>query len=135
MNTSHSKICLTCFKELSGNQTKFCSRSCHNKNGNARYQNYKLQQQRAMDRKLELIKMKGGKCEICGYSKNISSLCFHHTDPSQKSISLDGRSLSNHSMERILEEAEKCQLLCHNCHHELHWPGSTLENVPLSPLL
>ena len=123
MENQHStKTCEVCSKELVGSQTKYCSRICHNKSGNYKFQNYQLQQARAHSRKKQLIEMKGGSCEICGYSRNIAALCFHHRDPSMKETSLDGRKLSNSSWERILQEASKCILLCHNCHMEIHFP-------------
>ena len=28
-----------------------------------------------------MVDYKGGKCERCGYDKNISALEFHHLDP------------------------------------------------------
>ena len=32
---------------------------------------------------------KGGKCEICGYDKNLAALDFHHLDPNQKDFEID----------------------------------------------
>lgn len=81
---------------------------------------YLKQQERALTRKLELIEAKGGKCEICGYDKNIAALELHHLDPSQKSFQLDARHLSNTTIEKLLEEANKCILVCANCHREIH---------------
>lgn len=81
---------------------------------------YAKQKERALSRKLELIVLKGGKCEKCGYDKNIAALEFHHLDPSIKSFQLDSRHLSNTTKEKILEELEKCILVCSNCHRELH---------------
>ncbi len=40
----------------------------------------------------------------------------------EKEFQLDLRSLSNRKWESILIEAEKCILLCSNCHSELHNP-------------
>lgn len=83
---------------------------------------YENQFNRALKRKIELIEYKGGKCEICGYDKNISALEFHHINPSEKKIQLDSRHLSNTSIEKLREEIDKCMLLCSNCHKELHYP-------------
>ncbi len=112
--------CLNCEKSLAGKQVKWCSKKCGVSNANAKHQNYEAQQQRGRDRKLELIKIKGGSCEICGYKKSIAALSFHHLDPSMKNFELDLRSLSNRKWENSLEEAAKCQLVCLNCHMELH---------------
>ena len=85
--------------------------------------NYDKQQKRAWSRKLELIKMMGGKCCRCGYDRNIAALEFHHQNPEEKEFQLDARHLSNTSMEHILEESKKCILLCSNCHKEVHYPN------------
>ena len=81
---------------------------------------YKKQCERALKRKLELIEYKGGKCEICGYDKNIAAFEFHHKNPHEKSFQLDSRHLSNTSIQNLINEAEKCMLLCSNCHREMH---------------
>lgn len=95
---------------------------------------YEKQRERAIKRKLELIKLKGGKCEKCGYSKNISALEFHHIDPSTKEFNLDERHLSNTTIEKILKESDKCILVCSNCHKEIHYPHlgeNEIENLLL----
>ena len=115
--------CTICSSTLSGKQKKFCSISCKNKS----LQSYQAQQTRGMNRKIFLVKKLGGNCFICGYSKNTSALTFHHTDPKEKSFQLDLRSLSNRKQSKIDNEIEKCILICHNCHSELHNPQHNLE--------
>ena len=90
---------------------------------------YAKQKERALSRKLELIRLKGGKCEICGYDKNIAALEFHHLDPNVKSFQLDSRHLSNTTRDKIIEELDKCILVCANCHRELHNPHFNNENI------
>lgn len=64
------------------------------------------------------IEYKGGKCEICGYSKCNSALEFHHVDPKQKDFHISKN--MNKSWDKIKNEIEKCILVCANCHRELH---------------
>lgn len=118
---SHNKTrCTICFNDLVGKQRKFCSKQCKS----TYHQNSVIQNQRkrGLQRKIYLIKKAGGKCKSCGYSKNLSALSFHHILPSKKSFPLDLRSLSNRSMSKIESEFLKCELLCLNCHTELHHP-------------
>jgi hypothetical protein len=114
--------CIVCSQDLLGKQTKFCSRLCHNRFGNHNHQSYLKQQERAASRKNELIKLFGSCCSICSYSKNYSALEFHHLDPSTKKFGLNARHLSNLTWESCLEESKKCDLICSNCHRELHHP-------------
>ncbi len=114
--------CLNCGKKLAGRQSKFCSRECKNIHNNQIYQSYKAQQLRGRDRKLRLIKIKGEKCQRCGYAHNFAALEFHHINPASKTFQLDLRSLSNRTWDAVLAEAKKCILLCSNCHTEEHNP-------------
>jgi len=115
---SHTTTLCHCGNILTGRQKKFCSKSRKIKGqSNALYAN---QQKRGKQRKHMLIDLKGGCCSRCGYNKCIHALQFHHVDASTKEYQLDIRSLSNRSWANILQEAEKCILLCANCHAEHH---------------
>ena len=65
-----------------------------------------------------LVAEAGGSCAICGYSRCVGALEFHHVDPTTKRFALGGRGLSR-ALERLREEASKCVLLCSNCHVEI----------------
>lgn len=43
---------------------------------------------------------------------------FHHTDPRTKEFALSVKGLS-YAWESLLREAEKCVLVCKNCHTEI----------------
>jgi hypothetical protein len=124
--TTKSLDCKTCGKILEGKRILFCSTKCkrffHCREPISKQNNYAKQNQRGRERKLNLIKMKGGCCELCGYSKNSAALQFHHEDPTKKKHGLDIRNLSNSSWESCVSEVEKCKLLCANCHLETHNP-------------
>lgn len=76
-------------------------------------------QRRRKKVKLLLLEYKGGKCEICDYSKCAGALEFHHTNPEEKEFSISKKG-ETRSLERMKKEADKCQLLCCRCHRELH---------------
>ncbi len=71
---------------------------------------------------------KGSKCEICGYNKCQRALSFHHLDPAKKEFTVSAKGLTR-SWEKILQEIEKCILVCANCHMEIH------EGITEIPLL
>ena len=112
--------CNTCDKELTGKQTKFCCIKCKNQNSNHKHNDYKAQKLRRFNRKRRFVLLKGGSCEKCGYDKNLTSLSFHHRDPSKKDFSLSARELGMYKEDRLLIEVNKCDLLCANCHMEEH---------------
>jgi hypothetical protein len=81
--------------------------------------------------KRRLVEQAGGKCVRCGYSEFISGLDFHHalgkkeaeiSDMLLKAISRDGNRL-----DAVFKEAQKCVLLCRNCHSALHAREWTME--------
>lgn len=65
-----------------------------------------------------LVAEAGGCCAICGYSRCIAALQFHHRDPAAKRFGLGSRGLAQ-ALDRLREEASKCVLLCSNCHAEV----------------
>jgi hypothetical protein len=117
--------CEVCSKPLRGNQRRFCSVQCKTHF----HSSYPKQKDRAIVRKLHLIELSGGACAICGYNKNITAFHFHHVDPLKKRFRMDSQAISNRSWESILEEFEKCILLCGNCHAELHNPDLIYEEL------
>jgi predicted HNH restriction endonuclease len=109
-----------------GRQILFCSRICKSRYANYHHQSYVKQAERARDRKLKLVKQLGGGCQQCGYSRNLAAMEFHHRDPQTKNFQLDARTLANRDWREIETEAKKCELLCSNCHAEVHNPRSAL---------
>jgi transposase-like protein len=65
-----------------------------------------------------LVDETGGACALCGYDRCRAALQFHHVDPSDKSFALSHGGLAR-SLRRAREEAQKCILLCANCHAEV----------------
>jgi hypothetical protein len=60
-------------------------------------------------------------CERCG-EDHPATLDFHHTNGSDKTITLGKAARQGWSKERILEEVQKCEVLCSNCHRKEHAP-------------
>lgn len=75
--------------------------------------------------KWELAQEAGGQCKRCGYDTYIGALQFHHLDRSLKKFGLanGGRTIG---LDALRAEAEKCVLLCANCHAEVE-AGADLE--------
>jgi len=85
------------------------------------YDNQKI---RWKNRKLQAIKLMGGECCVCGYSKNYAAMEFHHLDPTVK----EGMWSTTREKEwsKTVEELKKCILLCANCHREIHNPNALM---------
>lgn len=90
-----------------GRKNRTCGK-CHNK--------YTLR--RGQENKLKGIEYLGGKCKLCNYDKYSGSLDFHHTDPKEKDKNF--HSIRGWSWDRMKLELDKCELLCKNCHSEIH---------------
>lgn len=74
-------------------------------------------------RKIECLNYLGGmKCTMCGYNKPIpAAYAFHHRDPKEKDPNFGKMKTNNWPMSYILAEMDKCIVVCHNCHAEIHW--------------
>lgn len=71
-------------------------------------------------RKKDLISVFSGRCCICGFDAFQEALEFHHIDPQTKSFGLTDSNAVTKALEKQLDEARKCVLLCANCHRGLH---------------
>lgn len=69
--------------------------------------------------KAMVVEYKGGRCILCDYDKYVGAFDLHHIDGSNKEFGLSMRGLTR-SWERTKAEADKCVLVCANCHREIH---------------
>jgi len=70
-------------------------------------------------KQISLLKKSKG-CAKCGYRENPDILHYHHINPDTKIANVSRMVGKNHSMQRIMAEIEKCELLCITCHHKEH---------------
>jgi hypothetical protein len=75
-------------------------------------------QARSSSFKAWAVDYKGGECKMCGYDSCLDALQFHHRDPNQKDVIPARMKLWNKG--RAIEELDKCDLVCANCHAEIH---------------
>jgi hypothetical protein len=76
--------------------------------------------------KAALVAEAGGACVLCGYSRCLAALGFHHLDPAVKRFTVAGRGVTR-SLAKAREEAQKCVLVCANCHAEVEAGVRTFE--------
>tara|TARA_R110002020_G_scaffold138526_2_gene308682 strand:- start:40 stop:831 length:792 start_codon:yes stop_codon:yes gene_type:complete len=84
-------------------------------------------------RKIKKILMEymGGCCHRCGYKGQPPQMDFDHIDPTIKSIPLGTSGIGHKTIDELIEEVKKVQMLCSNCHrlvstkHKHHYSIST----------
>ena len=75
---------------------------------------YRLEWRRNI--KARLVKHFGGKCKCCNQEFHQCVMEFHHLDPNEKEAQVNTLG----SYDKCLKEAEKCILVCSNCHRLIH---------------
>jgi plasmid maintenance system killer protein len=109
---NHPKLkkrrCKTCNKWFQPKYqvSKYCSVKC-NKQYRSLIQRIRI--------KKHAVKYKGGKCQQCGYKKCLAALEFHHRNSKYKD-----RAIPFCKWKDLKKELDKCDLLCANCHREVH---------------
>lgn len=68
--------------------------------------------------KQKLVDYLGGCCTQCGYDSCIDALHFHHREKKDATIS---SLIGSYRAKKVWKEIEKCELLCANCHAEVHY--------------
>lgn len=68
--------------------------------------------------KAALVSEAGGCCVLCGYGRFQGALQFHHVDPRDKAFQISFNGVPRRP-EILRQEAQKCVLLCANCHAEV----------------
>ena len=78
----------------------------------------------SVNKKTFLEAIKKFECEKCGYNKCYDALDFHHIDKSEKEFDLGKINKRFSSVKKlttvVLEELDKCSVLCRNCHRMEH---------------
>ena len=102
-----------------------CCKSCTNTQRNERYArkdskiraNQKLRVIARVNEISSLIQdMKRNPCTDCGRSFDPVAMDFDHLDGSTKLMAVSYMVYKGHSLESILKEIEKCELVCAVCH-------------------
>ncbi len=75
--------------------------------------------ERRRRKKEELVKACGNSCQDCGKTYPPEVYDFHHRDPKKKDLAM-GSEMSKQPLSVLLTEAEKCDMLCSNCHRIRH---------------
>ena len=103
----------------SGVKSQVISRSVqigrtHTKNPRSIYKRELVRQ-----RKRDLVAYKGGRCERCDEDYHPNVFDFHHYDDTLKTFGVSQANMQR-SWDSLVAEADKCHLLCANCHREVH---------------
>ncbi|MBE0525355.1 MAG: hypothetical protein IH631_00325 [Candidatus Thorarchaeota archaeon] len=98
---------------------------CVSKRDRAHYKKHKVEVKKAQ--KLRLTRMRDRYnmwksqqgCCFC-FETEACCLDLHHVDPKEKDINVSSLLKTRYSWERLMEEANKCVVICSNCHRKLH---------------
>jgi hypothetical protein len=116
--------CKSCTYSYSSSQTRLERGRAHDKV--RRSEVIKRNKARALGHKLKLIEMHGGRCLDCNQVWPPFVFEFDHRDPSLKEFNVSGANL-NFRFDRLVVEANKCDLVCSNCHrlrtHRMYCEG------------
>lgn len=123
------KTCKYCGIEKS--LSSFDKVGVSNKDGHTYYR-HKCHQCRWPKKKARIDKIhdsilaikKQSKCLHCGIDDH-RVLDFHHRPGTEKLFCIANQRSSGISLDRVIAEIEKCDLLCANCHRIEHWNERT----------
>lgn len=76
-----------------------------------------------------LILARGDRCSVCGKRYPIAVYDLHHRDPAAKEFALSN-AIGNKNIDSLLAEAEKCDIVCANCHRVMHAKGWASRLIP-----
>lgn len=110
VDLKQDRLCLDCSKPLSNTGYERWKSRC------PQCEKRRWRDKEARERRELKLKF-GGKCNKCGYCRCFSALHFHHTDSSEK---YEWSKKGGASIREIKAHPERFELLCANCHIELH---------------
>ena len=132
-----TKVCSKCkeekdisefaWKNKSKNQRRYHCRSCYSELRKRHYNqnkakiltensNRRIQRQQRFNEWKETFS-----CSIC-HEDDSCCLEFHHLNPTNKDIEVS-QLAQYHAWEKLMQEADKCIVVCSNCHRKIHKHG------------
>jgi len=112
----YGRVCANCGKTYDGPRNKYCSDECFAAVCSGQWQDGKAR--RRKKKRDIIVAAKNRPCQDCGGKFPHYVMDLHHRDPSDKDFTLS--SSMGKSIPAILDEIEKCDVLCANCHRERH---------------
>lgn len=124
----HCKVCGTKNpKKFYYGRKTFCT-PCWSKRETVKFA--PVRRQRRTMLKYAAVQAKGGCCQKCGYRKNLAALQFHHPNRAHKHEKwhLLFRQVAHSSkhIKTLAAQLDCCELLCANCHAEVHNPDTAM---------
>jgi hypothetical protein len=126
--------CFVCYQDFSEDELEYKNgrygvcHSCIAKKSARKPRNLKQKQARNQyaydqrDKRRKLVseyKLSYG-CAKCGYNTCSTALHLHHKDSKDKTNNISRMITQGYGIGRVIEEMRKCEVLCANCHAELH---------------
>lgn len=71
-------------------------------------------------------------CQLCPET-DPRCLDFHHRDPKEKTSTINLLAKTRHSLRIIIEEMQKCDLICNNCHRKHDKSFDTVHKMIVMP--
>jgi hypothetical protein len=105
------------YREQHGKQLSAKAMACHRRSKHARYE--------------AIRDLKAKPCSVCGGQFPFYVMDFDHRDPSTKVGEISMMVKTAVPWSRILEEIEKCDLLCARCHRAKTYSGSNVYRTRL----
>lgn len=121
------------YRERNKEKIKGLNTEYHERNKETLRERDARRQSAKQARKFSLIQQLGGKCVRCG-EDHLLVLDFHHQDPLTKENEVPKLLNAASKYKEAQEEAQKCIVLCSNCHRKEHHELSWLANFPGSDL-
>jgi len=110
-------------KNTDGTQRyRYECKSCYNAKKRISYE-----EKRDVYKEILLEQFKVLSCSICGYDKCFAALDLHHRNPKDKDYTIS--KMKTYSDKLIKIEVQKCDLICANCHREIHSRDSEAAGV------
>lgn len=115
-----TKICTKCNKELPIEEFNWRDKTRGIRRSECKYCHTEYMRKIYADKKETVSNMKSQiKCSKCGESREYV-LDFHHLNPDEKDDTVARMTSNYYRIDKVLNEINKCVVLCSNCHREFH---------------